>query len=255
MSEHVQTDLRAGVLTLTLARVDKKNALSNDMYAALADAIEGAESDPSIRVIVFRALGETFTAGNDIAEFAAQAAGSGPKEPQVLRFLRALVTATRPLVAAVQGHAVGVGTTMLLHCDYVLLAENAVLMTPFVNLALVPEAGSSQLMPALVGHLRAFKMFALGEPVRATEAVAWGLASRCVPLQALHEEARQVADRIAKQPAGALLATKKLMRDPETLVARMERENEVFARRLQSSEAREAFTAFARRRPPDGSRQ
>lgn len=255
MSEHVQTDLAAGVLTLTLARADKKNALSDGMYGALADAIEGAESDPSVRVIVFRALGESFTAGNDIAEFAAQAAGAGPAEPQVLRFLRVLARTGRPLVAAVQGHAVGIGTTMLLHCDYVVLAENAVLMTPFVNLALVPEAASSLLMPALIGHVRAFGMFALGEPVRAAEAVAWGLANRSVPLQSLHEEAQRVADRMARQPAGALLATKKLMRDPDASVARIELENEVFTQRLKSPEAREAFAAFAQRRPPDASRQ
>jgi len=251
MSKHVAAGLTGGILTLTLDRVEKKNALTSDMYAALADALEGAEADPAVRVVVLRAHGETFTAGNDIAEFAAQAAGRGPEEPAVLRFLRALAEASRPLIAAVQGHAVGVGTTMLLHCDHVLLAENALLSTPFVNLALVPEAASSLLLPARIGHLRAFQAFALGEPIRAPEAVGWGLANQAVPADTLHEQAQRIAERFARQPAGALAMTKKLMRDSQMLLAVIEREHKLFAERLQTAEAREAFAAFAQRRPPN----
>jgi len=136
----INTELAGGVLTLTLSRADKKNALTNEMYGALADAIESASTNGDIRVVLVQADGDTFTAGNDVGEFAAQAQGSAPAERHVVRFLHALANATVPIVAAVQGKAVGVGTTMLLHCDYVIVADDAQLITPFVNLALVPEA-------------------------------------------------------------------------------------------------------------------
>jgi len=254
MKEHIKSESSAGVLTLTLFRPDKKNALTNEMYGAMADAIEQAKSDSAVRVVLVQAEGETFCAGNDIGEFAAVAAGMAPGERHVMRFLHALARATLPLVAAVQGRAVGVGTTMLLHCDFVILADDALLSTPFVGLALVPEAASSLLMPARIGHVRAFEMFALGEAVDASAAVAWGLANKTVPRKILHAEARQVAERIAMQPAGALRAAKRLMRDPDILTARMAAEGEIFAQRLQSAEAREAFRAFAERRPPDFSK-
>src|SRR2546422_708334 len=138
----VNVELADGVLTITLARADKKNALTNAMYGALADAIESAASNPQIRVMLIQGEGDLFTAGNDVGEFAAQSSGNGPAERHVVRFLHSLARATVPLVAAVQGKAVGVGTTMLLHCDVVVLAEDAQLITPFVNLALVPEAAS-----------------------------------------------------------------------------------------------------------------
>jgi enoyl-CoA hydratase/carnithine racemase len=146
---------------------------------------------------------------------------------------------------------VGIGTTLLLHCDFILLADNALLSTPFVNLALVPEAASSLLLPARIGHVRAFEMFALGEPVNAQSAVDFGLANRVVPLDSLPAEALAVAERIARQPAGALSATKRLMHDPAVLTAQMDVESAIFNERLQTAEAREAFTAFAERRPPD----
>lgn len=252
MSEHVKSEIAGGVLTLTIARPDKKNALTNDMYGALADAIGRAESDAAIRVVLIQAQGDMFSAGNDVGEFAAQATGTGSKEePHVVRFLRNLAKASRPLVAAVQGRAVGVGTTMLLHCDMVILAEDALLTTPFVNLALVPEAASSLLMPARIGYVRAFEMFALGEPVSAKDALAWGLANQVVPVGLLHVKARELAQRIAAQPVGALAATKRLMRDPQILTAHMDAETVQFVERLRSPEAREAFTAFAQRRPPN----
>ncbi|MES1149360.1 MAG: enoyl-CoA hydratase-related protein, partial [Bradyrhizobium guangdongense] len=169
----------------------------------------------------------------------------------VVRFIQALARCTRPLVAAVQGRAVGIGTTMLLHCDLVVLADNALLSTPFVSLALVPEAASSLLMPQRIGHVRAYEMFALGETVPAATALAWGLANRVVPLDRLDTEALALAERLARQPAGALIATKRLMRNGEALVAQMTAEGAEFAQRLRTAEAREAFTAFAERRPPD----
>src|SRR5437588_7521663 len=154
-------------------------------------------------------------------------------------------------VAAVQGRAVGIGTTMLLHCDFVLLAENAQLSTPFVNLALVPEAASTLLMPMRVGYARAYEMFAFDETVDAKTALELGIANRVVPLERLHAEAAAVARRLAKLPAGSLAATKRLMRNPEVLAAQIGAENASFAERLKTEEAREAFTAFAERRPPD----
>ena len=192
MTEHVKTEIDAGIMTLTLARADKKNALSNAMYSAMSDGLERAEKDPAVRVVLFQGDGDSFTAGNDLADFSAQANGKDTGEPQAHRFISNLGKATRPLVAAVQGNAVGVGTTMLLHCDLVFLADTAKLMTPFVNLALVPEAASSWLLPARIGHVRAYAMFALGEPLDA--ATALGLRSG---------QRRSAGRRPARQGAGS----------------------------------------------------
>jgi enoyl-CoA hydratase/carnithine racemase len=251
MTEHLKITQADNILSLTFARPDKKNALTNVMYAALADALLAAEIDPTVRVVVIRGEGDMFTAGNDVGEFATIATGAFRGERHVTRFLDAIALATKPLVAAVQGRAVGIGTTMLLHCDFVLLAEDAQLSTPFVNLALVPEAASSLLMPARIGYARAFEMFALGETVDAKTALHLGLVNRVVPLEKLHADAAAIALRLAKLPAGSLAATKRLMRNPEILMAQIAAESECFAERLTTAEAREAFTAFAERRPPD----
>src|SRR4051812_18329264 len=254
MTDQVRIENNGGILALTLARPDKKNALTDAMYGILADAIESAGSDASARVILIRGEGDMFTAGNDVGEFAAVAAGKSEGSRNVVRFIQSLARCSRPLVAAVQGRAVGVGTTMLLHCDLVVLADNALLSTPFVNLALVPEAASSLLMPLRIGYARAFEMFALGEPVDAASALAWGIANRVVPLDRLYAEAKALAVRLARQPAGAVSTTKRLMRNPEVLMAQILAESERFAERLKTMEAREAFTAFAERRPPDFSK-
>lgn len=251
MTEYIKTERKDGIVTLTFARPDKKNALTNAMYGVLADTLISAETDPAARVIVLRGEGDMFTSGNDVGEFAAIAAGAVHGERHVSRFIRALAQSTRPLVAAVQGRAVGVGTTMLLHCDFVVLAENALLSTPFVNLALVPEAASTLLMPMRIGHARAFEMFTLGDAMDANTAQSLGIANRVVPLDKLHAEAAGVAARLAKLPAGSLSATKRLMRDAAVLTAQIGAESECFAERLKTAEAREAFTAFAERRPPD----
>jgi enoyl-CoA hydratase/carnithine racemase len=251
MSEHVKTELVDGILVLTLQRPDKKNALTGAMYDALSDGLERAESDGTIKVVLFQGDGDSFTAGNDLADFAAQAKSNSDKESPAFRFIQNLGKATKPLIAAVQGNAVGVGTTMLLHCDLVFLAETARLMTPFVNLALVPEAASSWLLPARIGHVRAYQMFALGEPIDATTALASGLANAVVPAAELRQKAMAAAVTLTKRPAGALSATKKLMRDFERIAARIVDESELFKERLRTPEAREAFAAFAERRPPD----
>lgn len=254
MPPEIHLDLTHGVLTLTLARPDKKNALTNEMYGTLADAIEGAELDANVRVVLIQGDGDMFTAGNDVREFAAIAVGKGPSERHVHRFLHALAKATVPIVAAVHGKAVGVGTTMLLHCDYVLLAQDAQLITPFVNLALVPEAASSHLLPLRIGHARAFEMFAMGDPLDAQTALAWGLANKVCANDRLRAEARLTAERIAAKPAGSLSAMKALMRQAEMLVSQMDMESAKFQERLTSAEAREAFAAFAAKRKPDFSK-
>lgn len=254
MTDYVKVEIDAGVMTVTLARPDKKNALSNAMYGVLADSLEQAEADPTIRVVVFQADGDSFSSGNDLQDFAAQATGAFTGERHVMRFLKNLAKATRPLVAAVQGQAVGVGTTMLLHCDLVFTSPDAKLTVPFVNLALVPEAASSLLLPARIGHARAYAMFALGEALDGATAVAWGIANACVPLDELRAKARAAADQLAKRPLGALTVTKSLMRDAAAISALMDKESELFAARLQTAEAREAFMAFAERRAPDFSK-
>jgi enoyl-CoA hydratase/carnithine racemase len=251
MTEYIKIDHKDHILTLTFARPDKKNALTNAMYGTLADAIIAAETDPAVRAIVLRGEGDMYTAGNDVGEFALMAAGQFRGERHVSRFIDAIVRSTRPMISAVQGRAVGIGTTMLLHCDFVVLAENALLSTPFVGLALVPEAASSLLLPLRIGYVRAYEMFALGETLDARTALSLGVANRVVPLEKLDGEAASIAARLARQPAGSLAATKRLMRNAETLLAQMGAESKIFAERLTTSEAREAFTAFAEKRPPD----
>jgi enoyl-CoA hydratase/carnithine racemase len=250
MTDHIRVTKAGGVLTLTLDRPDKKNALTDTMYAALADALDAAEHVDAVRAILIRGEGDMFTAGNDLGEFAAVAAGGGVPR-NVVRFLNALASATKPLVAVVQGRAVGVGMTMLLHADHVVLAEDAVLSAPFVNLALVPEAASSLLLPARIGHVRAFAVMALGETVGAADAVAWGLANRVVPVAELDAAALAVATRLTRLPPGAVRASKTLMRATEAIVGQMAVEMQEFGARLTSPEAQEAFRAFAERRAPD----
>jgi enoyl-CoA hydratase/carnithine racemase len=249
VTEHVIVTKAEGVLTLIMNRPDKKNALTNEMYGVLADEIIAAESDKAVRVIVVRGAGDIFTAGNDLAEFASTKPDATPGH--VGRFIRAIAEMEKPLLAAVQGRAVGVGTTMLLHCDYVILAENAMLTAPFVSLGLVPEAASSVLLPLRIGHLRAFAMFALGEAVEAREALDLGLATKVVPIDQLVTAIEAAAARIARQPLGAIQATKRLMRNAKAVTAHMDIEEEEFVRRLQSPEAKEAFAAFAQRRAPE----
>jgi enoyl-CoA hydratase/carnithine racemase len=247
----VKTEISDGIMTLTLARPDKKNALSKAMYSAMSDGLESAERDPDVRVVLFQGDGDSFTAGNDLADFSAASDGSNHGPSEANRFIGNLGKATKPLIAAVQGNAVGVGTTMLLHCDLVYLADTARLITPFVNLALVPEAASSWLLPARVGHVRAYAMFALGEPVDASTALSWGLANAVLPAGEIRARARAAAEALTKRPAGSLTQTKALMREVEKIAGQIERESGIFAERLVSAEAREAFTAFAERRKPD----
>jgi enoyl-CoA hydratase/carnithine racemase len=199
MTDHVRTEIADCVMTLTLQRPEKKNALTGAMYDALSDSLKEAEADASVRVVLFRSEGDSFTAGNDLSDFASQARGESAVDSPAHRFIET-GNAGKPLVAAVQGNAVGVGTTMLLHCDLVYLADNARLITPFVNLALVPEAASSWLLPLRIGHARAYAMFALGEPMEASAALACGLANAVVPRSELHKKAHDAALVLTKRP-------------------------------------------------------
>ncbi len=250
MTEHVKVSLQGAVLEIVFARPEKKNALSNAMYRTTVEVLVAAHDNPVIRVVLFGAEGDAFTAGNDLADFAQVASGAS-EGLAAHAFLEALGNADKPIVAAVPGLAVGIGTTMLLHCDLVFLAEGARLSTPFVNLALVPEAASSMLLPQRIGHVRAFAMFALSESLSAAEALSLGLANKVLPKDELLPAAREAARILATRPLGAIVATKKLMRDKERLLSRMEEEGAVFAQRLKTGEAREAFAAFAERRQPD----
>jgi enoyl-CoA hydratase/carnithine racemase len=257
MTDHVIAETSHGVLTLTLNRPEKKNALTPAMYQALADGIDGAEHDREVRCVLIQAEGDMFTAGNDLADFAA--ANRGDAETEARRgkgnpLLAALARAKTPLVAAVNGRAVGVGVTMLLHCDLVYLSDDALLTTPFVNLALAPEAASSLTLPARIGHARAFSMFVLGEAVDAKKAVDWGIANAAVPRGELRARARAAAEAVAARPASAVQITKMLMRDPQALAARMIEEGVHFSAQLKTAEAREAFAAFAEKRAPDFSK-
>jgi len=255
MTEYVRIAIEQGVLTLTLNRPDKKNALNIAMYSALANAMVKAETDPAVRSMLIQAEGGAFTSGNDLADFAAVAAGTLKREDMTSgAFLSALARAQKPLVIAAQGLAVGIGVTMLLHADMVFVTEDAMLTTPFVNLGLVPEAASSMLLPARIGYARAYQMFALGEPMDGLTAAAIGLATAAVPASDLRATASAAAKKLAAKPIGALKAMKRLLRDPEIIQAAMNRESEVFGARLKTPEAAEAFKAFAERRAPDFSK-
>ncbi len=245
----ILNQIAGGVMTLTFNRPDKKNALTSEMYAALADGFAAAEADPAVRVILLTGAGGAFTAGNDLQDFLARPP-VGDEAP-VSRFLRALATATKPLVAAVSGVAVGVGTTMLLHCDLVYAGESARLSLPFTSLALVPEAGSSLLLPRLVGHQKAAELFMLGEPIDGRTAKEIGLVAEVFNDAALPDEVRARVAKLAAKAPEALRLTKQLMKAPKTSVAeQMAAEGAIFRERLHSAEAREAFTAFMEKRAP-----
>ena len=249
MSEQVRIERRDGGarLALTLARPKQRNAITVAMYAALADAIEGAAGDQSIRVITIEGEGEDFTAGNDLADFlqAMPAPGEDTDIP-VWRLLRALAVNVVPLVAAVHGNAVGIGTTMLIHCDLVLAEQGSRFVMPFVDLGLVPEAASSLLMPRLAGRRAAARHLLIGEPFGADQAMAMGLASHVIQPGGLSDALERTVAALLAKPPEALRQTQRLLRKVETdeILARMELENGHFSERLTSDEVRDAITAF-----------
>ena len=254
MTDQVLIVKAGGVLTLTLNRPEKKNSLTPQMYSALGQAISGANDDREVRAVLIQANGDMFTAGNDLGEFAAINAGEVSGRPSAQPLLEALAGAKKPLVAAVQGRAVGVGLTMLLHCDLVYVAEDALLSSPFVNLALVPEAASSMLLPDRIGHVRAFSMFALGEAIDGRTAAAWGIANAALPVGEVQTRARAAAEQLALRPPASVGITKALMRDPAAYARRIEEEFVHFGAQLKSPEAKEAFAAFMEKRQADFSK-
>ena len=250
MSEHVRVERDGAVLAITLARPERRNAITVAMYAALADAVERAAGDESIRVITFRAEGQDFAAGNDLADFLQAAPREG--EIPVWRFLRALAECETPIVAAVHGNCVGIGTTMLLHCDLVVAEEGARFSLPFVDLGLVPEAASSLLLPRLAGRPAAARYLLLGDSFGVGEAMHFGLVSHQAEPGELSRTLADVVSRLLAKPAGALRQTQRLLRlgTRDEILERMQLESEAFAERLASDEAKAAISAFFERKKP-----
>jgi enoyl-CoA hydratase/carnithine racemase len=245
MSEHVRVEREGGVLAITLDRPERRNAITVAMYAALADAFESAAAEASVRVITIRGEGQDFAAGNDLADFL-QALPRDDRELPVWRLLRALARCETPVVAAVHGNCVGIGTTMLLHCDLVIAAEDARFSLPFVDLALVPEAASTLLLPRLVGRRRAARYLLLCEPFSAEEALDIGLASHVVQLDSLRSALDATIMALLAKPPEALRMTQKLLRSAtaDEIVERMQLESSHFAERLASQEVKDAIAAF-----------
>ncbi|MCU0888313.1 MAG: enoyl-CoA hydratase-related protein [Rubritepida sp.] len=249
MSQHVLTAREGAVLTIRMNRPEKKNALTRAMYKAMADALRAAMGDDAVRVVLL-AGGADFTAGNDIADFAAAGARQADDPGAAFYFLEAIVAFDKPVVAAVRGNAVGIGTTMLLHCDVVVASETARLMMPFTKLALVPEAGSSLLLPARVGPARAAWWLLSGSAFPGSEAAAAGLATRAVPDDEVDPVALEMAEQLAKLPPGSVRESKRLIRAPHAaaLKAVMDAERIAFRARLATEEAQAAFAGFLSRK-------
>ncbi|KWR87287.1 enoyl-CoA hydratase [Cupriavidus sp. IDO] len=254
----ISTSIDQGILTIEFDRIGKKNAITAAMYQAMADALRAAEGDPAVRAILIRGKAEIFTAGNDLEDFMQRppTAGEGAEQPPVFQFLYQISHASKPIVAAVSGAAVGVGTTLLLHCDLVYASETAKLSLPFAQLGLCPEAASSLLLPRLLGYQRAAEKLLLGEPFSAQEAHEIGLVNRVLPVAELHDFALQQARKLAALPASSLRETKRLMKgaDVSLVEKQMAEEGAVFRRMLVAPEAKEAFSAFFEKRKPDFSR-
>lgn len=238
------------VLTITINRPEKKNALTRDMYTAMADALEDANSSSDIKVVLIQGEGDGFTAGNDISMFAG--VSKGETNTETVRFMKALASSPIPVVAKVHGAAVGIGTTLLFHCDFVYCAEDTYFSLPFINLALVPEFGSSKILPNLVGHRKAAEWLMLGEPFGAEEALANGIVNNVASLTELDELCQKTIAKLLAKPREAMQKTKALMKpDYNDMMAHVEDEIKVFGEQLISAPAKEAFDAFLNKRKPD----
>jgi enoyl-CoA hydratase/carnithine racemase len=246
----ILTECSGNILSIQLNRPAKKNAMTSSMYITMAELLNGAAKDDAIRVVLWHGAGSSFSAGNDIEDFMKNPPGQGDS-PQA-QLMHALINFDKPLVAAVQGVAIGGGTTMLAHCDFVYAGESAKFQLPFVNLALVPEFGSSYLLPSRFGYTRAAELILLGGPFGATRAAELGLVTQVVPDQNVLAAATETAQTLAKKSAAALQASKRLMKRAfrEQLQQAVKLENEVFAERVTSDDAKAAFTAFFARRQP-----
>ena len=241
----------AGVMTLTINRLAKKNSITASMYTLLADALDAALADGAVRAVVIQGHETIFSAGNDIGDFLDKPPSTS--ESPVFRFLRGISAFPKPIVAAVCGPAVGIGTTLLLHCDLVYAGDNAAFSMPFVNLGLCPEAASSLLVPQLMGYHRAAEALLLGEPFMAESALEMGLINRIVPPAEVNALAQRQAQKLAAKPLSSLIETKRLMKKSNAplLADRIAEEGVSFGRMLAEPAAREAFTAFMQKRKPD----
>jgi enoyl-CoA hydratase/carnithine racemase len=249
----ILTHIDAGVMTITFNRLDKKNSITSTMYSAMADAVADAAADASVRVVLFQGHESIFSAGNDIGDFLNQPPTT--QESPVFRFLRGIATFEKPLLAAVAGPAVGIGTTMLFHCDLVYAGDNAAFSMPFVNLGLCPEAASSLLAPRMFGYHRAAEALLMGEPFFAEAAQEVGLVNRVVPPTEVNGYAQAQARKLAAKPLTSLIATKRLMKgDTQAVLQKMDEEGQSFGRMLREPAAKEAFGAFMEKRKPDFSK-
>ena len=252
--DHIKTATLNGVCTIEIARPEKKNALTMAMYEGMAEAINAAQLDPKVRALLITGQPGIFTSGNDLEDFM-QRPPQGADSP-VFRFMQALVAFEKPVVAAVTGAAVGIGTTLLLHCDFVYVSDEARLAMPFASLGLVPEYASSLILPQLMGHVRAAEKLLLGEPFTGSTAVECGIANAVLPATEVVNHARRIAERFNSLPPGAVRDTKRLMRaaSKAAISQTIATEGEIFSARLRSPEAMEAFQAFFQKRKPDFSK-
>jgi enoyl-CoA hydratase/carnithine racemase len=252
--KEIITEHSEGILRVELNRPTKMNAMTSSMYVTLADVFADTARDERARVVLWHGAGNSFCAGNDIEDFLKNPPGPG-ESPQA-RLMNALVDFDKPIVVAVQGAAIGGGTTMLTHCDFVYAGESAKFRMPFIDLAVVPEFGSSRSVPATIGHLRAAELILLGLPFDAKRAAELGLVTRVVPDQNLLATATETARKLAAKPVSALQASKRLLKQSvhEQIKAAMKAENEEFSVQVRSEDAREAFAAFLAKRPPDFNR-
>jgi enoyl-CoA hydratase/carnithine racemase len=255
----ILTSRSGGVLTIEFNRAERKNAITTAMYQSIADALVDGDKDPGVRAILLTGKPEIFTAGNDLDDFLRNSApvpGVSPQDRPVFQFMRALSGMSKPVVAAVSGAAIGIGTTMLMHCDLVYAGDNAKFSLPFAQLGLCPEFGSSLLLPQLAGYPRAAEKLMLGEPFGAQEALEMGLVSKVLPAAELRAFAEQQAGKLAALPAASIRATKALMKRPsqQQLAETLAIEGKQFFDMLQGAEAKEAFTAFFEKRKPDFSK-
>jgi enoyl-CoA hydratase/carnithine racemase len=249
--EDIVTAQSGSILCVQLNRPTKRNAMTSAMYAALADILNKAAKDGNTRVVLWHGAGDSFCAGNDIDDFLKNPPGPG-ESPQA-RLMEALVNFDKPLVAAVQGAAIGGGTTMLLHCDFIYAGESTKFQMPFINLAVVPEFGSSHIVPARIGHVHAAELILLGAPFDARRAAELGLVNQVVSDNDVMARARETAEKLAAKPAAALQASKRLLKQSfrEQIKAAMKAENEEFSVQVRSDDAKEAFNAFLEKRKPD----
>ncbi len=257
----IKTATLNGVTTIEIARPEKKNALTVAMYQAMTDALNAARADGAVRAVLITGQPGIFTSGNDIEDFMSRGTGGGgagseDNESPVFKFMRALLDCDKPVVAAVTGAAIGIGTTLLLHCDFVYVSDEARLAMPFVGLGLVPEFASSLVVPQLMGNRRAAEKLLLGDPFTPEQAVECGIANAVLPAKEVVNHARRVAERFNALPPGAVREAKQLMRAPqrELVLQTIRTEGELFAKRLRSPEAMEAFQAFFQKRQPDFSK-